>query len=486
MMLLESFLSAVKSIRVQDVLDVMIIAIMIFALLTWFKTRASRFVLIGIILLGGVYIAARFFQLYLTTIVLQSFFAILLFVLVVIFQEDLRRFFERLAMLGSLGKKFPEISGLKSTAEIIAQTAANLAKKKTGALIVLRGNDPLERHINGGTKLDGVVSGALLESIFDPHSVGHDGAVIIEDNRISQFGCHLPLSANTSKYSNLGLRHTAALGLSERSDAMCVVVSEERGTISLAYMENLTVVPSAAVLHETLEQFYIRNTPTKKSHPALNWLKENTLEKVIAIAMACILWMAFGYQRDIVRRDFIVPIEYKNIPRNWQIDEMQVTDARVVLKGPEQAFRLLDERSLKLSLDLSGIADKKREFNLSADMINVPSNLTIADIVPAKIHVTASKRIPWTFPVHVNTQNALAHHLSLQRLSVAPSKVRVLISAQTDPDQIKIETEPVDLKRILSTTTVDTKIVLPIGVALPEGQSPAARVQIKVKQKASS
>jgi len=353
-------------------------------------------------------------------------------------------------------------------------------------LIVLRGNDPLERHINGGTKLDGVVSGALLESIFDPHSVGHDGAVIIEDNRISQFGCHLPLSANTSKYSNLGLRHTAALGLSERSDAICVVVSEERGTISLAYMENLTVVPSAAVLHETLEQFYIRNTPTKKSHPALNWLKENTLEKVIAIAMACILWMAFGYQRDIVRRDFIVPIEYKNIPRNWQIDEMQVTDARVVLKGPEQAFRLLDERSLKLSLDLSGIADKKREFNLSADMINVPSNLTIADIVPAKIHVTASKRIPWTFPVHVNTQNALAHHLSLQRLSVAPSKVRVLISAQTDPDQIKIETEPVDLKRILSTTTVDTKIVLPIGVALPEGQSPAARVQIKVKQKASS
>ena len=486
MMLLESFLSVVKSIRVQDVLDVMIIAIMIFALLTWFKTRASRFVLIGIILLGGVYIAARFFQLYLTTIVLQSFFAILLFVLVVIFQEDLRRFFERLAMLGNLGKKFPEISGLKSTAEIIAQTAANLAKKKTGALIVLRGNDPLERHINGGTKLDGVVSGALLESIFDPHSVGHDGAVIIEDNRISQFGCHLPLSANTSKYSNLGLRHTAALGLSERSDAMCVVVSEERGTISLAYMENLTVVPSAAVLHETLEQFYIRNTPTKKSHPALNWLKENTLEKVIAIAMACILWMAFGYQRDIVRRDFIVPIEYKNIPRNWQIDEMQVTDARVVLKGPEQAFRLLDERSLKLSLDLSDIADKKREFNLSADMINVPSNLTIADIVPAKIHVTASKRIPWTFPVHVNTQNALAHHLSLQRLSVAPSKVRVLISAQTDPDQIKIETEPVDLKRILSTTTVDTKIVLPIGVALPEGQSPAARVQIKVKQKASS
>ena len=103
--LFNSALAVVKSIRIQDILDVMIIALMIFALLTWFKTRASRFVLIGIILLGGVYIAARFFQLYLTTIVLQSFFAILLFVLVVIFQEDLRGFFERMAMQGNIGKK---------------------------------------------------------------------------------------------------------------------------------------------------------------------------------------------------------------------------------------------------------------------------------------------------------------------------------------------------------------------------------------------
>ena len=485
MAFMKSVLSVIQSIRLQDILDVMIIAIMIFALLTWFKTRASRFVLIGITLLGGIYLAARFFQLYLTTIVLQAFFSILLFVLVVIFQEDLRRFFERLAMLGNFGKKFPSLSGLKGTAEVISQTSANLAKKRIGALIVLQGADPLDRHIHGGKDLDGIVSESLLESLFDPHSIGHDGAVIINGERVAKFGCHLPLSANTSPYANIGLRHTAALGLSERSDALCVVVSEERGTISIAYMENLTVISSAAVLHETLEQFYIRNTPTKKSHPALNWLKENTAEKVIAIAMACLLWIAFGYQRDIVRRDLIVPIEYKNIPRNWQIEETQITDAKVILKGPEQAFRLLDERSLKLSLDLSDVVDKKKEFNLTADMINVPSSLTIADIVPSKIHVAASKRIPWTFPVHINTQNALAEDLLLQKISVTPSKIRVFISAQANPEQIKVETEPVDLQNILSTTKVDTKIVLPIGVSLPEGQSLAANVLVRVKHKAS-
>lgn len=485
MTLWESALTVIRNIRIQDFLDVAIIALMIFAVLTWFKTRASRFVLIGITLLGGVYLAARFFQLYLTTIVLQGFFAISLFVLVVIFQEDLRGFFERLAMLGNIGKRFPSSSGLKDTAKIIAQTAVNLAKKRVGALIVIQGNDPLDRHINGGTKLDGMVSEPLLESIFDPNSMGHDGAVIIDGDRITKFGSHLPLSLNTSSYKNIGLRHTAALGLAERSDALCVVVSEERGTISLAYMENLKVIPHAAVLHETLEQFYIRNTPTKTSHPALNWLKGNTLEKVIALVMAGVLWIAFGYQRDIVRRDFVVPIEYKNVPQNWQIDEPQVMETKVVLQGPEQAFRLLDERSLKMSLDLSSVVDQKREFNLTADMVNAPSSLKVADILPSKIHVYASRSIPWTFPVQVKTQNALPWNMSLQKITVTPSKIRVLIGSQVKPDQIKIETEPIDLQKIFFSTTLDVKIVLPAGVSFPEGQSSVARVLIKVKSKKS-
>jgi uncharacterized protein (TIGR00159 family) len=484
--LFNSVLAVVKNIRIQDILDVIIIALMIFALLTWFKTRASRFVLIGIILLGGVYIAARFFQLYLTTIVLQGFFAILLFVLVVIFQEDLRGFFERLAMLGNIGKKIHSLSELKGTAEIIAQTAATLAKKRIGALIVLQGTDPLDRHINGGTRLDGLVSEPLLESLFDPHSIGHDGAVIINGNRITKFGCHLPLSVNTSKYGNIGLRHTAALGLAERSDAICVVISEERGTISLASLETLTAVQNAAALHETLEQFYIRNTPGEKSHPALNWLKENTLEKIIAVVMACLLWIAFGYQREIVRRDFIIPIEYKNVPQNWRIDEPQVTEAKVILQGPQQAFRLLDERSLKLSLDLSSVIEKKREFTLSKDMVNAPSNLPVADIVPAKIHVYASKAIIRTCTVNIDTQNSLAQHLYLQKMTITPSQVRVLIGSNINPEQIKIETEPIDLQKIYFTTTLNTKIVLPAGVSFPDGKSPTAHVFIKVKKKSSS
>ena len=129
--MIENTLTMLNAFRIQDILDIAIISIMISALLIWFKDRASRFVFLGITLLGVVYMLARFFQLYLTTVVLQAFFAILLFVLVVIFQEDLRRFFERLALLGRFRKRFFAVAAFNEGAEVLAQTAADLARKKS-------------------------------------------------------------------------------------------------------------------------------------------------------------------------------------------------------------------------------------------------------------------------------------------------------------------------------------------------------------------
>ncbi|MCX5853183.1 MAG: DNA integrity scanning protein DisA nucleotide-binding domain protein, partial [Deltaproteobacteria bacterium] len=287
--MMDNILAVAQNLRIQDIFDIAIISIMISAVLIWFKGRASRFVFIGISLMGIIYVVARFFQLYLTTVVLQGFFAILLFILVVIFQEDLRRFFERLAILGRIRKKIVVTLPHSQIAEIIAQSVANFSRKGIGALIVIQGNDPLDRHLSGGTKLNGTVSQPLLESIFDPHSIGHDGAVIIDGNTVTQFGCHLPLSQNTGKYGILGLRHTAALGLSERSDALCIVVSEEKGTISVAGEENVREVANASALAAVLESFYTSKAPVKKLAPIALWLKENTKEKIIAIVLTCIL-----------------------------------------------------------------------------------------------------------------------------------------------------------------------------------------------------
>ena len=480
--MIENTLTMLNAFRIQDILDIAIISIMISALLIWFKDRASRFVFLGITLLGVVYMLARFFQLYLTTVVLQAFFAILLFVLVVIFQEDLRRFFERLALLGSFRKRFFAVAAFNEGAEVLAQTAADLARKKVGALIALQGHDPLDRHLTGGSNLDGILSQPLLESIFDPHSIGHDGAILVDGNRVMRFGCHLPLSANAAQHGNLGLRHTAALGLSERSDAICIVVSEERGTISLAKGERIQEIANASALRIELEAFFAKRAPLAKPGPILRWLKENKREKMIAIVLACILWVVFGYQRETIRRDFMVPIEYRNAPAEWVLEEPKATEAKVMLMGHAQAFQLLNPQSLKISLDLAQFPPGKQEVTLTRDMVKTPSNLAVAGISPERITVVTSRLISMTVPIEVLTENNPPPGLAVQQIIATPAEARILIPRRLRGKRIRILTEPIDLAQLDVQKAFSPSLRYPPDIQFAKGKAPVVRVIVKTRQ----
>lgn len=482
--MIDSLSAILGSIRIQDVFDMLVIWIMLSALLIWFKERASRFVFVGIALLGAVYIAARYFQLYLTTVVLQGFFAIFLFVLVVIFQEDLRRFFERLALWGRFPRTFFDERPAPPDAETIARTAANLARQLIGALIVLKGHDPLDRHLNGGTPLNGVLSQPLLESLFDPHSAGHDGAVVIEGNRVAQFGCHLPLSANSGRFGSPGLRHTAALGLSERCDALSVVVSEERGTISIARHEQLREVAGEAALRVELESFYAEMAPKTEGRPVVRWLRENSREKIVALALACLLWVTFGYQKESVRRDFTVPVEYANISTDWVIEDPKVTAVKIVLMGPPQAFQLLNPDALRVSLDLSKVREGLNEIPVSREMVKRPSNLAVAGITPSRIGITVSRLTAVSLPVVVATEGRLPAGLSVQKITVSPATVRVLIPGRLRENGLRVQTEPVDLKKVQSSSSLQARLVAPPEARFAGGKAPAATVTIRLKKSA--
>ena len=480
--MIDSIWTLLQSIRIQDIFDITIISVMISALLVWFKDRASRFVLLGISLLGFIYVVAKFFQLYLTTVVLQGFFAILLFVLVVIFQEDLRRFFERLAILGIIRKKTPYTTPHEQTAEIITETIVNLARKHIGALIVIQGNDPLGRHLSGGTELNGALSGPLLESIFDPHSIGHDGAAVIDGNTVVRFGCHLPLSQNIGPFGISGLRHTAALGLSERSDAICIVVSEERGTISITQREQIKEVTSASALKGALESFYSSKTPLKKPGPISLWLKENMKEKVIAICLACVLWIIFGYQKESIYKDFSVPVEYLNVPSEWFIEEPKIREAKIMLAGPSQAFQLLNTEALKISLNLAQIQEGKQDIMLTKEMINTPSNINVVGIKPGRITISASKFVLVSVPVEVVTENEPVPGIIVQKITVTPSSLRVLVPGRQFRNNIKIKTAPIDLQALTATTTMTPKLVIPPEVQFEGKRVPSVNVVIKIRR----
>jgi diadenylate cyclase len=477
----DSAVTMLLSVRIQDIFDITIISVMISALLIWIRDRASRFVFIGISLLGFIYVVAKYFQLYLTTVVLQGFFAILIFVLVVIFQEDLRRFFEHLAILGIIRKRIPRTTPHGQTSEIIAQSVADFARKHIGALIVIQGNEHLDRHVSGGTELNGTLSEPLLESIFDPHSVGHDGAVVIDGNMVTRFGCHLPLSPNASHYGNIGLRHTAALGLSERSDSICIVVSEERGIISIAQGEQIKEV-SVAALKGDLVSYYISKQPVKKSGPIALWLKENTKEKIIAILLACVLWVIFGYQRESLQRDFTIPVEYLNVPPEWIIEEPKITEAKVMLVGASQAFQLMKADTLKIALNLSQLQEGRQDVTLTNEMINTPSNLTVIGIKPNRITVNASQFVRVSVPVEVVTENAPAPGVIIQRITVTPSSLKVLMPNKLYRSKIKIQTAPIDLTKITSTTTLTPKLIIPPEVHFEDRGKQSVKVVVRIRR----
>jgi len=479
-----TLLAAANNLRIQDVLDIIIIALMIYVLLIWFKDRASRFVLMGISLVGAIYVTARFFQLYLTTVVLQGFFAILIFVLVVIFQEDLRRFFERLAIIGRLGRHARASGAYHGETEVLAAAAANLARNHTGALIAITGREPLARHLSGGTALDGLISQALLESIFDPHSPGHDGAVIIAGNRLTHFGCHLPLSTNMEMIGATGLRHTAALGLAERSDALCIVVSEERGVISLARNERLQTLTGGAALRNELENFYRELTPEKKkSSRLIQEMKKNTREKVVALALAGILWMVFGYQKETIRREFLVPITYQEAARNYILEEPLLREAKVILAGTTQAFQLLNPETLKIFFKQEGLREGKQTVVLTSDMVRTPSNLAVAAFVPPEITVTAARLQSADIPVTVVTAGKPPRGITVQDISVTPSSVRVLITGAVAPGRVRIATESVNLARLAEQTSFAVSLRYPPHVKFAADQPPLARVTIKIRKK---
>jgi uncharacterized protein (TIGR00159 family) len=280
----------IKHVTLADMMDMALVALLIYGLLVWFKKTKSAFVAMGLLVLMAVYVVARVTGMYMTTWIFQGFFAIFIIAVVVIFQEELRSIFERIAVW-SIAR--PRQQAAPQEPDILVRALSDLARDKVGALIVMRGRDPLDRHMEGGWDLHGELSEALIESIFDSHSLGHDGAMVIEGGRVTHFGVHLPLSKDFSKITHMGLRHTAALGLSERTDALSLVVSQERGVISVGRRGELRQVDNLQDLHQCVESFLREITPRTPQQTLFGLLTHNTREKAIAAGLSLLLWWFF-------------------------------------------------------------------------------------------------------------------------------------------------------------------------------------------------
>ena len=216
---------------ISILLDVVVVSFLIYRVLLMVRgTRAEPMIIgIGIVIL--VYLASRVFQLATLNWILGNFLGSAILVVVVLFQEDIGRALIKVGLVPGFNTAVPE--RLEDSLREIARAAQELSNRRIGALIVLRRDVGLEDYLESAVRLDAQISYQLLVSLFLPTSPLHDGAVIVEGDRVLVAGAVLPLSFSRNVNLTLGTRHRAALGLTERSDALVVVVSEETGTITL-------------------------------------------------------------------------------------------------------------------------------------------------------------------------------------------------------------------------------------------------------------
>lgn len=264
-------------LRWRDFIDIAVIAMGIYWIIHLIRGTRAVQMLLGLMVLFLTYFASRAFELYTLNWMLDNFLSSIILVIVVLFQSDIRRALTEVgrgSLLG-MGGRIPYGQVL----EEVTKAAVSVAGRNIGALIVLEREVGLNEYIEVGTRLDARVSKELIVSIFLPTSPIHDGALVIQRGRITAAGCFLPLTTSPNVSKSLGTRHRAAIGLTEETDAVVVVVSEEEGRISLVREGRLIRDLDASTLRAALQPLFApplprwyRQTPGRSLYTALQQL----------------------------------------------------------------------------------------------------------------------------------------------------------------------------------------------------------------------
>ena len=239
--------------RWRDILDILLVAVIIYRVLTLFRGTRAVQITIGLAVLAAAAVAAGTLELTSLGWLLDHFWSFWAIAVIVLFQPELRRALAWIGQGSALQRVFGDTTeGARVVHEVVRATES-LAGRRIGALIVLERATGLRQYAELGVALDALVSADLLTSVFLPYSPLHDGAVFIQGGRVVAAGCFLPLSRNIQVGHALGTRHRAALGIAEETDAVAVVASEETGRLSIAVAGRLEAVPDADALRSRLD-----------------------------------------------------------------------------------------------------------------------------------------------------------------------------------------------------------------------------------------
>jgi len=479
---MENLFLFLSSIRWQDVVDIILNSYILFRLYVLFRGTHVFRVLIGIALLWFSQRVAVALGLVLTSWAIQGITAAAAFIIIVVFRNEIRSVLQAKNLKAILWGVPHRIT--KTPIETVIDTAFELAGKKIGAIMVFPGMDDLDELIQGGINWDGLVSREMINSIFWHDNPVHDGAVIIEGNRIKKVGAVLPLSRRDDLPSSYGTRHRAAAGLAEMTDALVLVVSEERGTVVLAEGSNVGTVNDKNVLVKTLER-HIGSTKEQWGYRKKE-KRELAIAALAALVLISAVWFSFtrGQERLVA---FDIPVEYVNRNPAMEIVDSSVNAVHVGLSGSGTLIKSIRPDQVKVRLDLSTAAVGRNSFVITSEDIGLPPGVVLRKVNPSTVEVTLDIPGEKILPVQVDWVGKLRKGLMLTNAKVFPAKVQVK-GGKTILDTLStIYTEKVRLDQIEKSGSLEVKLTLePATLKIAPGSRDSVTVDYFVKERVSS
>ena len=383
------WLGNLGSLRWQDGVDFGVLILAFYVLIRWaMVARALRLALSVV----GFYVAsliARSWNLVITAWVLEAAAVITVVLLVVVFQAEIRR------PLMRLDSRFRSLTqrrhSLTEAYREIAEAAFSLAANRTGALIVLVRSNSVADITDGGVELGATISPDLVEAVFQKSSPLHDGALLVEGDRIRKAGVVLPLTQRAGLPRSWGMRHRAAMGLAERSDALVVAVSEQSGDVHLVVGRGARRVPDAPSLLRMLEDLH--------SHPARGFsgrlrraLLGNWKPRLAALGLALLFWAAISLLALTSVRTFSVPVEFSDVPDGLEVVGQSTTRIQLQVRGSEWLLDSIDLDKVVAHLDLQGVREGWQNRELQADFLDLPPGIVVERIYPERVSVHLTRR----------------------------------------------------------------------------------------------
>ena len=462
----------------RAVLDIAMVAALLFFLYRTLLRLGTWKIVAGTLIAFGCFFLASSMNLVGMEWIYSNVSHVAAIALVVIFQPELRKIFERAASL----RRSEAGKAVQGLADSLADTMFALARQRRGAIVVLPGKEPLDEWLSGGQALDAEPSQALIQSIFDPNSPGHDGALIVRSGRLQRFGVRLPLSRSAILGEAYGTRHHAAMGLAELSDALVLVVSEERGQVSLFCREALQPIAAPGEAAAAIEEHWRRTASYLADMPrgAGRWAVGPQI--VGSLILAAVFWavLVIG-QGEILEKVFTAPLEYTTPPGNLVLVGEKPTEIKLHLAGPKPDLDALVPSQLSAKIDLSGAMPGRQTVAVTEESIRLPRNVRLLDVQPSAIALTLAALTEAQLPIKPQMVGHLPPGVVLQAVTVVPETIRVFLPISEGRTGVTgLMTTPIYLETIRESTRIFCKLITPPTVQPVEHRWADVEVTITV------